>query len=306
MNILVTGATGFIGSWFVDKISENNIVYCIVREESTKYHKLPKHRNLIVIKSNIKEISTIKCLIDIQIDAVYHFAWGGIRGTDRQNDYIQWRSYFDSLFIVDFVIKRVVPKLIILGSQEEFGDMGNIDESTITNPRTKYGYYKNLLHVNSRYLSCKFNFKLYWLRVFSVFGNGDYKNSLITEAIHKLSINENIDLRNVNREWDYLYIKDLVSALEQLIIINVKPGAYNLAYGESFKLRQYLDIIKDSIKSEGYIISRNEISNQNLKVSVEETKYELDWAPKFDFKSAIADMLCINNKKEMLNQQTDG
>lgn len=209
MNILVTGATGFIGHSFIKEI-------------------LNESKNIYVIKSQIVNIHNNESLKETFFDIVYDFAWGGVRGDYRNEEEIQINNYNDSLNIVKFVIDNKIKKLVMLGSQEEFSNSRIIDQNTTTSPIIQYGYYKDKIHHDTQLLSIEYNFDFYWLRVFSVYGEGDYINTLIQDSIRKMKNNEVVTINYGQKRWVSLYIEDLLKILKIVMEPETKPGTYIL------------------------------------------------------------------------------
>jgi nucleoside-diphosphate-sugar epimerase len=72
-SILVTGGTGFIGYYLVQKLSEaGNIVKVLAREHSDVTH-LKDLNNVSIVKGDICDISTLHAAVD-SVDIVYHLA----------------------------------------------------------------------------------------------------------------------------------------------------------------------------------------------------------------------------------------
>ena len=80
MRILVTGATGFIGANLVERLLlREHEIFCLVRETSTL--KRLKKMNIAIVHGDLADKNSLKCLPDMNIDAVFHLAglmgaWG--------------------------------------------------------------------------------------------------------------------------------------------------------------------------------------------------------------------------------------
>lgn len=97
MRIVITGATGFIGSnlakLFLKKGAE---VFVLVRPESTHLDVLPKDEKLHVVScglSNVRDcVSYIK-----EADAFFHLAWGGVNRQEIDSPEVQAKNVAGSL-----------------------------------------------------------------------------------------------------------------------------------------------------------------------------------------------------------------
>jgi nucleoside-diphosphate-sugar epimerase len=135
-----------------------------------------------------------------------------------------------------------------------------------------------------------------WVRVFSVYGEGDNPNTLISYLFKCFKENEIPKLSSGNQLWDFLYAEDATNALYLLAKEN-KTGLYNLAFGESRPLKEFIIEMKDLINPEitldfNYIYPK---SNVELIANVNKIKTELEWEPKFNFVNGILTMKKLHN-----------
>lgn len=291
MNILVTGGTGFIGQSFVKSISHEHQVFCIVRDNSIYEALLKNSNNITIINCKIDSLSNNEILGDIKIDIVFHFAWAGIRGEYRNNEEFQIENYKNAVRLFEFIAFKKITKVVMLGSQEEFSNVNYIDNKAVSNPITQYGKYKKKVHEYGLMLSKEIGFKFYWLRVFSIYGSGDFDGSLIKESLIKFKRNEVVSINYGMKMWDYLFIDDLIDLLNIVLCKHVKPGTYNVAYGESKYIYDYLSIMRKLLNSNSEIEILNKDLVNGLVVNIEETKKSFNWSPKYDFKAGLDKML---------------
>jgi nucleoside-diphosphate-sugar epimerase len=86
MNILITGATGFIGKNLVEELSKdkNNNIFCIVRSEQKA--KLIEKYGVKFIYANISNFEDLKNKIPEKIDLIFHCA-GYVSNKDKEQLY---------------------------------------------------------------------------------------------------------------------------------------------------------------------------------------------------------------------------
>jgi len=125
MNILITGGTGFIGSFLCERLLEN------------KHDIVILSRNPEAVKSPIKGISNLKQLkIDESFDIIINLAGepiAGKRWTDKQKDIIFSSRIDTTNNIIEYLkVVKWKPKLLISGSAIGYyglsKDTKNIDE----------------------------------------------------------------------------------------------------------------------------------------------------------------------------------
>ena len=105
--VIVTGATGFVGSWVTKELLANGIeVIAVVRENSHNLEKL-QGQNVKIVFCNLSNMSSLPQLIeDRDIDTVYHFGWQGVSDEDISkmaavNSNTQLYKQFGNSIVVD-------------------------------------------------------------------------------------------------------------------------------------------------------------------------------------------------------------
>ena len=97
MRIVITGATGFIGSnlakLFLKKGAE---VFVLVRPESTHLDVLPKDEKLHVVSCGLSNVMDCVSYIK-EADAFFHLAWGGVNRQEIDSPEVQAKNVAGSL-----------------------------------------------------------------------------------------------------------------------------------------------------------------------------------------------------------------
>lgn len=241
MKILLTGATGFIGSNIAKKLLENGYdIYATYRNTSS-------FEKCIQFKDRINWINTETFDWKEQIKAIkpgqlIHVAWGGIEAGNRNNWELQIRNFWLSKEYFDLAKEGGIKKIIALGSQAEYGAYTFlVNEKTLPMPNDAYGAIKTLTTNYLRNLFESSDTEWYWLRIFSVFGEGENSSWLMPTVISKLLKNEPIFLTSCEQQYNYLYIQDFLGQLLSVVQCNEnKSGIYNLCNSKSIVLRDLL------------------------------------------------------------------
>ncbi len=254
-NILVTGATSFIGQYLIAELlnDSNNIIYALVRPNSKHKNNLIKFKNVNIIEIDMKNIAILPQKIN-KIDICFHLAWDGTRTLERYDEKLQQSNYMNSIALYDALVKLECKVFIGIGSQAEYGfNDGIITEETETKPNTAYGKYKLFVCNKIMESSLKDNIRFIWGRVFSIYGKGDNDNTLLMTSIKRMKNNEVIDMTLGTQYWNYLYVEDLAKILV-ILAKNIKAhGIYNLASDDTRKLKFYIEEIKNILKSKSIV-----------------------------------------------------
>ena len=145
-NIVITGATGFLGShlaqWFLE---QGDRVYALVRPGSAKLQYLPEHRNLIPVYGTMEEAAD--CVEEIgHADAWFHFAWGGVNREEIDSSEVQAGNIRGSLACVEAAHRLGCRVFMDAGSRVEYGVIedgrGVMTEEMECSPVNEYGKAK--------------------------------------------------------------------------------------------------------------------------------------------------------------------
>jgi len=240
MNILVTGANGFIGSNIIESLSNN-------------FNFFKGTRNSIDLYS-VDSIE--KYLDENKIDAVIHCAIeGGSRLKQDTSD-----IFYRNILIYENLIKfnHRYKSFINFGSGAEFDkrfDISNINEYDIFNiiPTDFYGLSKNIISKLSVHYCTSVN-----LRIFGCF----YHNELSTRFI-KNNINNYINHKSMiihqDRYMDFFYMDDLINVIEySLNNPHSTDKNINMSYLKKYKLSDITNIINNLSSYKVDVITENE------------------------------------------------
>lgn len=248
INILVTGANGFIGS---------NIIKLLSNDTNFKFFN--GNRNVI----NLYSTESIERYLDEnQIDTVIHCA---IEGGSRLKQDTSDMLYKNILMYENLIKFNHRYKIFInFGSGAEFDrkqNISNVNEYDMFNiiPTDFYGLSKNIISKLSTHHPIILN-----LRIFGCF----YYNELSTRFIHN-NINNYINKKPIiihqDRYMDFLYIEDLTNVINHFL--NNSISTYkdiNMSYLKKYKLSDIANII-------------NELSSHKVDINVENENFGLNY-----------------------------
>lgn len=309
---MITGATGFIGTHLIERLlKENANIYAVVRPNSPHINRLPANINIINLE--IEQITKLKDILKVEIDCFYHLCWNGIRKPLRDDYAIQKKNYDISLQALNTALHLNTKAFIATGSQAEYGSIkGVISEDTICCPDTAYGIYKKRTYDMLSKLARDNHIKFIWGRVFSAYGEYDYENSLIMYVIDCLLRNKPIELTACEQQWDYVYVKDVADAMTLLWKTHCPSGCYNIAYGKSKTLREYIESIMEEFPiNENSVlfgaIPYGKTGALSIQPTISKLSSTLNWKPDTDFKKGIRKTIQFKEQEEKNenNQHTD-
>ena len=268
--ILLTGATGFIGTNLLNKLCKENKVFILVRKIPKK--KIYYNKNIIILKYKDYNNLNIK-LKKIKIDTVIHCA----------THYVKVHSYSDikKLINSNILLGNIILENLIFMKTKKF-----INFSTVwQDPSNTGGEFMNLYsaYKNSFSKILKFYKKIYnkinffEILISDTFGYNDNRNKLV--LILKKNFNENKTSKIVSKNlfMNLLNINDIISAVIIILKRKVKPGRYLLKNFYDIKI---IDLIKKINLKKNKKIKVKWLSKKIIKYKISKHNRIKNWKPK--------------------------
>lgn len=246
MRILLTGATGFLGSHIAEalcvlghdvllaKRTKSDIWRCTTFEDKVKW---------INTDSDTFESDVLA----FQPSVIINSAWEGVSASERDS----WKSQIANLLyqqrLLDLAKLLNIKVFIGIGSQAEYGTFdGCIDEEYPANPNSAYGAVK-LAAQQIVKTFCEENcITWYWFRLFSCFGEREGENWLIPSVITRMLKHESeMDFTGGEQVYSYLYVRDLGDVIARVCTHeSAVSGIYNLSSQKQLTLRELIKEIQ--------------------------------------------------------------
>jgi nucleoside-diphosphate-sugar epimerase len=293
--IALTGATSMIGIALIKQCILHHIkVYAIVRPASTRINRLPKSDLITIVESDLDKLATIQAA-DVSIsgtDIFYHIGWAG---TDKQGRYSSDRQLLNieyTLEAVRLASRLGCTKFVGAGSQAEYGIASEYLNSTVpVNPINAYGIAKYAAGKLAQIDCDKYGIDFNWVRILSVCGVNDNKDTLLRSFIHNCKHNVSMPLSPCTHVWDYLYEDDAGRALLAIGEKGINRKVYCLGSGIGKPLKEYLEIIKNMMNNDYKIeygkIPYDDKSVRYLCADIAELTQDTGWRPEVSFEEGI-------------------
>ena len=244
MRILLTGATGFLGSHIAESLLTDKYEILALKRPTSKYENLSFSHSILWVDI----VGWEKQVLEFSPSIIIHTAWIGVSSEGRNN----WSSQLDNIDFLSQLLElaRLCGncKFISLGSQAEYGNFsGKIDENYSVNPTNVYGFVKVSVQRMLQSFCEIHNICWYWLRVFSVFGERESEKWLIPSIIKGiLQREQEIDCTMGQQKYSYLYVKDFAEAVKKIVKSDGNySGVYNISSNNPIKLKTLLEMIKE-------------------------------------------------------------
>jgi UDP-glucose 4-epimerase len=250
MRAMVTGATGFLGSYLTQLLVRNGETVAIVHRPHSDLTRIQGILSQVTkIRGDLMELSDIEDeILGFVPDTIFHLAWYGV-GNRHHNDEDQIdKNLYSTLDLMRLAIRSGCPTWIGLGSQAEYGPQNRIlDEDAPTEPTTMYGAVKLCTYLLCKQMAIANLMRFVWIRVFSAYGPKDNADWMIPYLIRMLLRGEKPQLTPGEQKWDYLYAEDAAEAIYSVATTQKAEGVFNLGSGQVHTLRRIVEQIRDII-----------------------------------------------------------
>lgn len=260
--IVLTGGAGFIGSCILSALNasgRDDVLIVDSLRSGEKWKNLVDHTYLdIVSKEDFREQMMLN-EVD-EIDAVIHMGACSTT-TERDADYLYDNNYRYSCEIADFAIERNA-RFIYASSAATYGDgaRGYDDATRDLRPLNMYGYSKHLF--DEWVWDQGLEERVVGLKLFNVFGPNEYHKgdqaSMVSKAYRQARDTGAVQLFKTNHPdyvdggqmRDFIYVKDVVNVVLQLLENTDVNGIFNLGTGQARSWNELAAAVFSALKRE--------------------------------------------------------
>jgi nucleoside-diphosphate-sugar epimerase len=279
MNILITGAGGFLGSNLCNILSIEHEILAVSRKSNT----LIDAKNIKFSKFDMSEYVNLDSVFhSFAPDIVIHCAWEGGNSSRDVNELWQANNIISSTNLLKLCSKYRVKHFIGFGSCAEFGDVKQIiSERTECKPINMYGINKFCFRLISEKYCLDQGIEFSWLRPVFTYGPFDVETRLIPKVIKSFLMNEDITLNSCSAVVDYLYVEDFCKAVKSIIDLKLF-GDYIISSDKQYQVKNVVEQIYQTIKPNSNLFFDNSIVDNSPKFicgSSEKLISLSDWSP---------------------------
>lgn len=308
--ILITGASGFVGSYLVKELINNpdiEIYGTYLSDKSlTSLTELTSKIKLAKVDlMNAKDVSEI--IEQIQPDEIYHLAalTSARVSFDNPQD-VMTNNIVGELNIFEAVRKlNLQTRIMIISSAEVYGIVSEedlpIDEETKLNPANPYAVSK----IAQDFMALQYfnSYKLNVLRVrpFNHIGPGQSDQFATSAFAKKIAEIEKgirppvLTVGNLDSKRDFTDVKDVVRAYILLMEKGQIGDVYNIGSGKSYKMSEVLDMLlafsNTEIKIEVDPNLLRPTDNPNLICDNTKISGLTGWKPEIPLEKTLQDIL---------------
>lgn len=282
-SILLTGATGFVGSNILKEIQLKNKVYVTQRVKSKK--KVKKNRNIKIINFNNYNSLSNK-LKKIKVDVIIHSA------TYYKKDHIFQDIYkfAESNILLGNVILENMNTL----NAKQFINLSTTwedDNNVINNPKNLYAAYKKGFGCIIQFYKKKLpNTKFIDLIITDTFGENDDRKKLINTIRQNYRNKKVTKIVSKKLYMNLIHVDDVTNAIKIILKDKIQSGKYILKNSNYFNIYKLIEFINKNKKKLDKVKIKW-LSSKLTKNKILKYKKLKSWNPKKSNINNIKDLI---------------
>lgn len=252
--ILITGASGFIGSHLVEELLRDGVALKNLRlliQPGASLENLPQ-RKFNIVWGDVRDNNFVEKAVD-GVETVYHLAAETISWRKRYEDY-RVVNVDGTQNLLNSLKGKKIQKFIFFSSIAVFGlpaysgERINCDETWPKKPSEDYGRSK--LEAEKRVIKAYKEWEIPYviIRPTTVYGPRDHQN--IMELYEAIKNHYFIRIGDGSNKMDYVYVEDLVKGARQAQLDKSKANDFILGAGKPITTNEVINSVAKSINEE--------------------------------------------------------
>lgn len=307
MNVLVTGATGILGSWLTRAlVNDGHRVACLVRDEvpRSNFYALGLDRKVASVRGELESYEAVaRALNEYEVDLVYHLGAQAIVTVANRDPLATFEANIKGSWNVFEACRRHKPlkRIVFASSDKAYGDLPTLPyvETMPLQGSHPYDASKSCADLLAQSYLATYGLPIAIVRCGNLYGGGDLNfNRIIPGTIQSVLAGKRPVIRSDGKPLrDYLYVQDAVSAYLALGR-STETGAFNFGTETPTSVLDVVSQILSLMKSKLEPVVENKASNEIAQqwLSCKKARKVLGWKPAYDLRRGLAETIAWYRK----------
>ncbi|MDP3426218.1 MAG: NAD-dependent epimerase/dehydratase family protein [Humidesulfovibrio sp.] len=253
-DVLVTGATGFVGRHVVAALLARSCAVSVLCRDPAKAAALPWGAEVEVIPGDIASLTPAQLDRLAAHAHILHLAWEGLPNYKAETQVTEVLPRH--LAFLTQLVQRGARRLLVSGTCLEYGLVeGALAEDLEPKPVTAYGRAKDGLRRGLEPVCAAHGTHLVWARLFYLHGPGQSEKSLLSQLDRAITAGEKtFNMSGGEQLRDYLPVAGAADLLVRLALGSAATGVVNCASGKPVSVRQ---LVEEHLRGRGVNQAQN-------------------------------------------------
>jgi len=295
MKILITGASGFIGSNLLKFLNKKK--FSVTGLSNSHNNNYSVNSFSLLSKKKINQF-----FHEHDFDFVIHLG-ASLEELNSINTFK--KNCQTTINLLNACVDAKIKKFIYASSHVVY-DLPNylpIDENHQLNPITNYAVSK-LINENICKLFSQYDINFTILRISSVFGIGQNENFVIPTLMNSCILRNELVVHQYNNGFqimDLVHVDDVCSSIELACNSKHKFGIYNISSGKPVTALQIAKYLKDLSNLDSIKIKKIKKNTSHFVYDISKARRELKFKPKIQVSKKILKPWFDKKKYELKN-----
>jgi CDP-glucose 4,6-dehydratase len=256
--VLVTGATGIVGSWLCDElIGKKACVVAFVRDDDppSRFYSEEIWRHCSIVRGRLEDIPDVtRAMNEHEVEVTFHLGAQTTVGAALRDPLATFESNIRGTYNVLEAARRLpdlAQAIVIASSDKAYGDSEILPytEDMPLRGRSPYDVSKSCADLLSDTYAHTYGLNVTVARCGNIYGGGDLNWSRIVPGTIRSILRSSRPVLRSDGEMirDYIYVRDVVSAYIRLAEGSDKPDvagqAFNFSPGTRHSVKQIVSEI---------------------------------------------------------------
>lgn len=254
--VLVTGATGFVGSHLVRRLVDLGAeVHIICRENSNFWRMIDVLPRVTRHKADLRDMDAVRAAVSAaRPEYVFHLAAATVVAgkADGASELIAG-NFLGAVNLIDACAAHGCRGLVTTGDSFEYTPSKHLlSEASACHPTALHGITKLAATMHAGAMARMHGSPIVTLRLFSTYGPADHPRRLVPRAISAALANEKLQLSRPEIERDWVFIDDVIDLYLEVAskAENLRGEVFNAGSGIATSIGQIVEMIGKLTRSE--------------------------------------------------------
>jgi len=302
--VFVTGATGLLGSWLLQRLLEAGAdVVCLVRDwvPRSEFVRSGMIEQVKVVRGDVRDQSTLERMLgEYEVNTVFHLAAQTIVQIANRNPVSTFETNIQGTWALLEASRRspAVKQIILASSDKAYGEHESLpyDEEAPLQGRHPYDVSKSCADLLAQAYAATYSLPVAITRCGNFYGGGDLNwNRLVPGTIRSILRGQNPVIRSDGKFIrDYFYVEDGAAAY---MLLAERLGTNRELVGQAFNfsneiqvtaleiVERILTLMDSDLEPDVRNEATNEIRHQYLGAA--KARRVLNWSPLFELESGL-------------------